>query len=253
MPAQSGYEVYNEHSRVVFLHGYPGKSSDFEQIAKPLDYLCDLYDMPWLDPVVGNLSLDMIVTAIAEEIKDDCVHVVGHDLGAVVGYYLGHKYPQFVKSLTMIATPPLDVYQDNLLVLKAGGYFDYMRTLANHDPQLPLPNLEQFALWEQTDPKIKTYLSNNRRLTNPFAILSLYNSMWQGIPAVSREKMAFPMLLIHGEDDPYFPKKLLIPIIDDENVNCGYHSIAKAGHWVHLTHPNECCVALQDFFKDTYD
>ena len=253
MPLQSGSEVFKEQARVIFLHGYPAQSSDFTQIAEPMDYLCDLYDMPWLDPVVCELSLDMVIAAIAEEIKNDCVHVVGHDLGGVVGYYLANKYPQYVKSLTMIAVPRIDVYLNNLSMLKEGGYLDYRKTLENHDPQLPLPNLEQFAPLEEVDPKIKTYLTDNRRLTNPFAVVSMYNSIRQNLQPILTEKMTIPMLLIHGEDDPYFPEELFTPVIDDENIYCRYHPVAKAGHWVHLTHPGACRIALQDFYKGIDD
>ncbi|GAA1074458.1 MAG: alpha/beta hydrolase [Nocardiopsis sp. BM-2018] len=57
-----------------------------------------------------------LLAADALEVLDalgaDSAHVVGHDWGAAVAWYLAARHPDRVRSLTAVAIPHLDAYQD---------------------------------------------------------------------------------------------------------------------------------------------
>lgn len=235
--------------RAIFLHGYPGHPTEFVSLATQLDTSCELLEMPWLDGSASKLALMDIVTALGRDFLEAPTHIVGHDLGAVIGWFLAHLAPQNVQSLTMIGTPRLDVYQENLKQLGARGYLDYQQVLANHNTDSPLPDQMELAGAETEDVHLAKRLSDNRSLTNPLAISSLYRSL-AVCPIPPRDDVrGVPLLNIMGGKDPYFPSEILEDSSYPYPLGVNTVILENAGHWPHHTHTTSCKSAINRFWK----
>jgi len=235
--------------RAIFLHGYPGHPTEFVSLATQLDTSCELLEMPWLDASASKLALMDIVKALGRDFLETPTHIVGHDLGAVVGWFLAHLEPRHVQSLTMIGTPRLDVYQANLKQLGARGYLDYQQVLANHNTDSPLPDQMELAGAETEDVHLAKRLLDNRSLTNPLAISSLYRSL-AVCPIPPRDDVrGVPLLNIMGGNDPYFPSVILKDSNYVHPLRGNTVILEDAGHWPHYTHTNSCKAALNRFWR----
>ena len=235
--------------RAVFLHGYPGHPAEFVPLASQLDTSCELLEMPWLDGSATKLALIDIVTALGRDFLQTPTHIVGHDLGAVIGWFLAHLAPQNVQSLIMIGTPRLDVYHENLKQLRARGYLDYRQELADHKTDSTLPDQMKLAGAETEDAHLAKRLSENRSLTNPLAISSLYQNL-ADCPIPPRGSVrSVPLLNIMGGDDPYFPPEILEGSSSVHPLRGNTVILENAGHWPHYTHTTSCKSALNRFWK----
>ena len=198
-----------------------------------------------MDQTVRGLTVPGILEALVRDLGGDPVHLVGHDLGAVIGWHFMQQYPQTLLTLTMVGTPRLDQYVANLPKLEALGLLNYRRVLERHDPRAKLPDgailterEEQMGLAER--------LARHRAAANPDAVTSLYRDMnARAVPA--REQGAgIPVLQLLGREDPYFPHHLFADTGAPNVDNVETRFLGAAGHWPMLTHTKACAEVIQN-------
>jgi pimeloyl-ACP methyl ester carboxylesterase len=243
----------SQRARVVFLHGYPGRGADFTEIGKEIDADCEAFDMPWLDPDLGALSVAAIVAALVSALPPYPVHLVGHDLGAVIAWQLAHTHPTRVRSLSLISVPRLDRYVKALPRLHDEGYLRYREVLMVHDPRSALPNLETLTLDEASNEGLMLALAERRAQTNPSALLSLYRDLSFLSPKGRADIGVPPMLLLHGDQDPYFPKSLLAEAKSSKGDDVTVCTFKGGGHWLHLLDASATAQALKTFIEAQND
>jgi pimeloyl-ACP methyl ester carboxylesterase/2-polyprenyl-6-methoxyphenol hydroxylase-like FAD-dependent oxidoreductase len=112
---------------VVLLHGWPHNYLSWTDVAPRL-HQAGLRTIapnqrgysPGARPErVEDYALPLLagdVLGILDELGVPAAHVVGHDWGAVVAWYLAAKHPNRIRTLTAVAFPHLDAYQHALRV-----------------------------------------------------------------------------------------------------------------------------------------
>ena len=106
---------------VVLLHGFPQSSLSWEQVIERLDgsgLRLVAPDQRGYSPrarpaEVGAYSIDRLagdVLAVADALLGPRFHLVGHDWGASVGWYVAAHHPDRVASLTALSVPHLAAF-----------------------------------------------------------------------------------------------------------------------------------------------
>jgi pimeloyl-ACP methyl ester carboxylesterase len=107
---------------VLLLHGWPHNYQSWTDVA-PLLHRAGLrtiapnqrgYSPRARPDGVENYRLPLLakdVLGIMDALDVSSAHVVGHDWGAIVAWYLAAKHPDRVRTLTAVAFPHLDAYQ----------------------------------------------------------------------------------------------------------------------------------------------
>ena len=235
--------------RIFCLHGYPGQPSDLLPIAKGLNGEIEVLEMPWLDQGTDPISIEAIVSALAEDLCGAPAHIIGHDLGAAIGWIVAHAYPDRVRSLTIIGTPRLDSYVAHWDIMEAKGYTGYRNTLETHDPTSPLPNQENLTQTE-TENGIGQLLAERRLLSNPAKVAAIYRELAHlNVPA--RTALTDPPLLVLlGDEDPYIMKEILQKTSVDRTNRSRQVIVKGAGHWLLHTHVSDCLAAITPFLQE---
>jgi pimeloyl-ACP methyl ester carboxylesterase len=206
---------------IVFLHGNPGSSLDFLGLLRAappgtrvvaLDILgfgaaSKPYDFPY-DFQAGRPLIDRIL----RELGITRMHLVGHDVGSVVGVDWAARHPDRLASAVLIAGGILIGYQDHHFARAwktplAGEEFmrgtdreGFVTVLQAHNPR-PLPR-------EFVDRNYDSFDRGTR-----CAILKLYRAM-PDLTALGREHAKAlrphdrPALVIWGDRDPFLPQYL---------------------------------------------
>lgn len=100
---------------VVLLHGFPQYWWEWREVAPKIAaqgyrVVCpDLRSWGWSqadDPRMHRETLVEDLVAILDALGLQRVHLVGHDLGAVVASQFAYRYPQRVRSLVLLSVPP---------------------------------------------------------------------------------------------------------------------------------------------------
>ncbi|MEU1297181.1 alpha/beta hydrolase [Streptomyces sp. NPDC005840] len=116
-----------EGATVLLLHGFPHSRESWTDVA-PLLHRAGLRTVapdqrgysPGARPeeveayALPELGADAL--GLLDALGVRAAHVVGHDWGAVVGWYLAARFPQRVRSLTAVGFPHLDAYRCALRV-----------------------------------------------------------------------------------------------------------------------------------------
>lgn len=230
-------------TRAVFLHGYPGFAQEFMAVAGSLSCDCVLIEMPWLDCGIVSLTVEDVVDSLAKHLGPEPVHIIGHDLGAAIGWHYVNTHFETTLSFTMIGMPRLDDYARSASLLHKNGFLNYRLELERHNPETQLPLAPKLTPAEAGVEKALGWLAKSHGATNPPAIVSLYRDFARrSVP--SRPKIAPPLAIIHGADDPYFPRSLWSNASSGDNDNITVSRIENAGHWPHITHTTRCADAI---------
>ena len=240
-------------ARVIFFHGYPGHSSDFIDIAEAIDGECDIFEMPWVGLDSPYMSMTQIVAALDIDLGDDDVHLVGHDLGAVIAWRLAQGTRRKVLSLTLMSIPRLDAYVEQFHCLDDGGYLEYQRQLIDHFVGAPLPALELLVDAEKNEPTASQRLAFNRLMSSPTQIVGLYRDLHSSSNPIKGTQTMPPLHMLFGNEDPYFPQSLLLDARSTSDEPVTVTTINSGGHWPHYTHGAECMDAIISFIEANHE
>ena len=126
---------------VILLHGFPSTSAQWVEQIRALGeagYRVVAPDQRGYSPearptapgsyVLPNLSADVL--AMADALGHDQFHLVGHDWGAAVSWFVGIVFPERLYSLTAISVPHLDAFaltrnDPSSCQFQASSYMDF--------------------------------------------------------------------------------------------------------------------------------
>jgi pimeloyl-ACP methyl ester carboxylesterase len=111
---------------VLALHGFPATADDWTPLRDELrDFEWMMPDMPWLAgaTVTDKLTFAdclMQIQKMIGEHGDLPVHMIGHDIGGVLAWWIAALLPHMVRSLTVISAPHPKAYLGalNKIVMK---------------------------------------------------------------------------------------------------------------------------------------
>lgn len=249
---------------VLFLHGFPGMASDWANLQNNLKVQSIAPDMPWIESaqVVSPPGVIDIAGRIARFISQRYSTpplVVGHDLGAVIGWWLARLAPDLLCAFMAIACPAPGAYARSLDKLESGGRRAYLNALLSAAADEPL-DVEAHLRSAPSKIEIRRHLQDALGRTRPDFIRELYGrsltktSVQQ---AAAFPKLNCPVHLVYGDQDPYFPESLMSLSARVAGEQVAIHRVPGAGHFLHLTHDDAVQEAIMDsiqrvgVFRDT--
>ena len=247
----------NSGDLVVLLHGFPESSIMWEPLMEKLtqkNYRVIApnqrgYSVNARPDGIENYTMKLLASDVVAFAKyfgfDKQFHLVGHDIGAVVGWSTVTLYPDLIKSWTALSVPDWPAYLwalDNDPVQKQKGQYV-------HDfqtPGLPEKLLVQndYAvlkkLWKGFDQKtINAYL---KLFSSPKAITSVvnwYRALLQ-LPQIDYTPVTVPTKFIWGNEDLAIGRAGVEK--NKDFVNAPYNFVEMdAGHWFMEFNRDEIC------------
>ncbi|MDH3744127.1 MAG: alpha/beta fold hydrolase [Acidobacteriota bacterium] len=197
-PVRVGYRSWGERSTetpVVALHGSPGSSRDFDTLGPHLgvDRLVLAPDLPGFgssEKTVPDYSIAAHAEATAamlDRLGIEEVHVLGFSMGGGVALELAARYPERVRSLTLLSS--IGVQELELL----GNYF------LNHG----VHGLQLAGLWALHEAVPHFGALDGFPLDVPYA-RNFYDTDQRPLRGIL-ERLEMPVSIIHGEHDFLVP------------------------------------------------
>ncbi len=255
---------------LILLHGFPEFWYGWRQQIGPLaaaGYRVQVpdqrgYNLSGKPRRVASYNLDRLardVLGLLDEAGTTKARVVGHDWGAVVGWWLGVRYPDRLERLALLNVPHPLVMEQTLwhssTQRKKSNYMFFFQL-----PWLPerLFSRKDFAYAE------KSLLGSSRPGTFSDEDLARYKAAWSQPRAVrsmihwyraalrarpprpKNPRVTVPTLLIWGTQDRFLGQEMAQPSIDlcDQG---RLELIPEASHWVQLEEPERVNQLLLDF------
>ncbi|MFE7133719.1 alpha/beta fold hydrolase [Streptomyces sp. NPDC057638] len=182
---------------VLLLHGFPHNKESWTETA-PLLHAAGLRTIapdqrgysPGARPrevsayALRHLAADAL--GILDSLDVSTAHVVGHDWGALVGWYLAARHPGRVRTLTALAIPHADAYQHAYRVdeeqRQSSKYVDFLVSPGAADHFLADGAAELYGWFNQlgpgvlTDAQIARYVATHVRPGTLDAALNWYRA-----------------------------------------------------------------------------
>lgn len=263
------FDVYDEGPAdgevVLLLHGFPERSSSWRLVAPQLHeagYRTVAMDQrgysrgarpKWRrDYRVTELVADVVALVDAAVGPDRRVHVVGHDLGAIVSWVLAQRHPDRVATLTAVSVPhPMSFLT---AMVRSAQVLKSWYVLAFQVPKVPELVVGRFG--RASDSKLKESgmtredLDRVRReIVDDGALpgaLGWYRALPFNDPREMQAKVSVPTTLVWSDGD------IAVSRWSAENnhrwVEGPYRFVALEGvsHWIPTQAPDELAEAILD-------
>jgi pimeloyl-ACP methyl ester carboxylesterase len=237
--ARRGYRVIAPDQRGYGRSSKPGRVRDYR-----IERLCE------------------DVTALIKQLELGPVHLVGHDWGGAVAYWLTMTRPELVRSLTVVNAPYPLVFAKALLLrpsqLLRSWYMFFFQ----------IPGLAD-RLFELRDAAVLGWLlGNGARLDSaelaryreqwrsPGAVRAplnwyraLFRNLWRADLSLLLRKIQVPTLILWGKRDPAFAKGTAERSAR-HSVNARVHTF-DTGHWPFREEPQRFTQILVDWFEES--
>ncbi|MET7638052.1 alpha/beta hydrolase [Streptomyces sp. NPDC005438] len=177
--------------------------------------------------------------AFADSQGADTFHLVGHDWGGIIGWYLAGEYPERLRSLSVLSTAhPLAVSQAMAEDPEQRRRFAYIRFFREPEQAAEKALLaeEGKALSEVYEGRVPPELAERyvRRLSEPGALtasLNWYRAM-EGGPNLQARRTTVPTLYVWGSEDVAFSREMAEATGDHVDAPYRFHPLEGASHWL---------------------
>lgn len=190
-------------------------------------------------------DLQTVITALGL----DEVHLVGHDLGAVIGWHVAMEHPELVRSYTALSVGHPRAYATDGVKQKLMGWYAAVfqlrgvgealmsgrdwalgrRLLGNH------PEVEHWARRFKVPGRLTAAINFYRANIGPLMLRRDY-------PPVT-----VPVMGIWSDGDRYLTETQMTRSAGMVQGSWRYQRVAGASHWLQLDRPNEVNALLLDF------
>ena len=182
-----------ENELIIFLHGFPETSHMWHRLMERLSsigYYCMAPNMRGYSPDacprgVSGYRLAQLggdVIGLADAAGKDCFHLVGHDWGALVGWYLAFRYGDRIRSWSALSVPHNKAMVKAILQdpaqRKKSRYVRWFQIPVLPELMIRKNDFEKFRkLWKHSPPEeVEDYLTVFRRKKSLTAALNYYRA-----------------------------------------------------------------------------
>ena len=232
---------------VILLHGFPETSHMWLPLLQHLGeagYTAIAPDLRGYSPGARpegaehysypDMARDLL--AMADSFGKERFHLVGHDHGAALGWYVAGLYPERLKSWTALSVPHVDAFVEaianNAEQRERSGYMDFFRQVGTAEAGLSANDFESLRnVWSESSPEqVAEYL---RVFRQPGALTGALN-WYRGGLGESRQpvgQVSVPTLLIWGNQDQAIGRP---GVTASPPLMAGPYRLAEldAGHWL---------------------
>lgn len=247
------------HTPVIFLHGgeigqkgYISGShiwgNNLQSLSSDFYLLCP--DLPGFSHTAlnGINDVEHICEHIAAVIKEEGlekIHIVGHDLGALLAFYLSEKYPNLIQSLTLVSSPQLAPTGDGLDSLtlmnqplpfdsRQSQYWVMDRLSYCHVHVKQWVDEVENVMEDPTYVEISNRVSSDEQYIQNLMI-SANHAKSSFFKKCREDGVNVPVHIIWGENDPLIAVEnglWLFNIIADKQKVTNFSLVNRAGHFV---------------------
>ena len=237
----------NDGQTVILLHGFPETSRMWRNLMYLLsdnNYRVIAPDQRGYSPAarpkrVEDYTIDKLaqdVIDIADIFDVESFHLVGHDWGSAVGWYLSSKENQKILSWSALSVPHMDSFIDAMkkdeAQKKKSSYISYFRKKFLPEFYFKIFNYRNLkSIWtHSTDDEIADYMHVFRQKDALKTSLHWYRANFAG-NAIKIGDIHVPTLMIYGVNDMAVGQTA---VNDTEKYIKAPYTIKKieAGHWL---------------------
>ena len=237
----------NDKETIFLLHGFPETSRMWNDLIKVLEnegyriiapnqrgYSEGARPSKVSDYTINKLSQDVI--NIANEFNIDRFHLVGHDWGSAVGWYIVSKYSDRIITWSALSVPHLDAFvysmRNDKTQKKKSEYIKFFNM-----PILPEIYFKIFSyrnlrkIWRKSsESEIISYLETFKQRRALKSALNWYRANFKNDKSVIGD-IFIPTLIIYGINDMAID---VISVDNSEKYLKGGYRIEKlnSGHWL---------------------
>ena len=237
----------NDKETIFLLHGFPETSRMWNGLIKVLEnegyriiapdqrgYSKGARPSKVSDYTIDKLSQDVI--DIANEFNIDRFHLVGHDWGSAVGWYIVSKYSDRIITWSALSVPHLDAFvysmRNDKTQKKKSEYIKFF-----NKPIIPEIYFKIFSyrnlrkIWkESSESEIISYLETFKQRRALKSALNWYRANFKNDKSVIGDIFK-PTLIIYGINDMAID---VISVDNSEKFFKGRYRIEKlnSGHWL---------------------
>jgi pimeloyl-[acyl-carrier protein] methyl ester esterase len=231
-------------SPTVWIHGWSaeiGVWQTFPDIPGRSALLIDLPGhgrSPWeTDWTLSSLARDVLA------LLDAPADFVGWSLGGVLSVACALERPDLVKSIAILAMSNFG--GERSVRLRNSLANDKLRAMADFYRAVWSPQDRQ----KQWFGDMQRELARDRHLPSTEAMIGTYDGFHSGIPSLALEKVACPVVIVHGTEDGVAPMRRALEIAA-RMPRARVEPIEGAGHVPFLTFPEECRAILDRFWSN---
>lgn len=260
-PINFGYQSWGDRtqSTIVMLHGFMGRSQDFNELAAAFDdkYYCLAVDLPGhgTTTVSAPNGFDFQVCAQQLDLFMDSMGIVsgvlyGYSMGARLALHLALSYPdRWTGVILESGSPGLQTEQERELRINCD------ESLSRQIEAEPLDSflekwLAQPLFQSLSESGRRDELLRTRAKNDPHGLAAALRGMSTG-KQPSRwedlEDLRIPTQLITGRKD--FKFSAIGRQMTDMNELISHDSVAEAGHNVHFERPSEFANLVRQFLN----
>jgi pimeloyl-ACP methyl ester carboxylesterase len=243
---------------VLFLHGFPDSSALWRRITPRLVALgfrtiCpDLRGFGDSDAPVGKANYRIARLAedavgILDALGVQQAHLVGHDWGSAVGWYLAGTRPERFRSFTALSVGHPRAYAaGGLRQWRKGWYLFAFLIPGFAEWALPLGNWRAFRS-KTKHPELGAWIANLSRPGRLTAGMNLYRA--NVLHPASHPKLTIPVLGIWSDRDEALTEQQMLESARFVKGRWSYRKIDGASHWIPLDAPDRLSEVLLSFFR----
>lgn len=234
---------------VVLLHGWPLRASCWKEVSAHLHergYRTYAPDQRGYSPGarpkgrrayrVSELVADAL--ALMSAIDAGPVHVIGHDWGATVAWFLAAHHPDRVRTLTTLSVPPSAAFLRSMLTSRQGFISYYMGLFQvpviperafTRNPMRTKKLLMDAGMTEDMVDEFQTDIVDYGALTGS---LNWYRALWMVSPRYAGRKVTVPTTHIWGDADAAVTRRsteLAAPFVTGPY---DLRVLEGVGHWI---------------------
>ena len=232
---------------VILLHGFPETSHMWLPLLQRLGeagYTAIAPDLRGYSPgarpegaehyTYPDMALDIV--AMADSLGKERFHLVGHDHGAALGWYVAGLHAERLKSWTALSVPHVDAFVEaiasNAEQRERSGYMDFFRQVGTAEAGLSANDFAALRnIWSASSPdQAAEYL---RVLSQPGALTGALNWYRGGLGEKRQPvgQISVPTLLIWGNQDQAIGRP---GVTATPPLMAGPYRLAEldAGHWL---------------------
>ena len=211
--------IYVKDKVIFFLHGFPETSRMWE---RSIDFFVSKgfyviapdqrgYSFGARPSFIKDYSIDKLandIIEISEKLNINNFHLIGHDWGAAVGWYVTAKQPKKIKSFTSLSVPHLNAFSNSLKYNSDQKYKSYYMILfqIRYLPEfvLKLFNFKILrAIWGKHEiSEVQSYINTFKEKNALKSAINWYRASYF-IKISKLEDILVPTLLIYGKRDKY--------------------------------------------------
>ena len=241
------HKIYGaENTKPIYiLHGIFGMLDNWHNIA---NHLSNQFRVITFDARNHGKSFhnnDSSYVAMANDLKHlmECMHdqeaiIIGHSMGGKTALLFADMYPEMVKTLIAVDIAPKQYHPGHLEYFRAFRELDFSQIHSRREaetaflPFAPDMGVRQFLLKNLEADSIGGY----KLKINLPAIENYYDEIIGAIDFKNAFTKSTHFIL--GEKSGYL-KESDKPFIEQHFPTADYHTVSKAGHWVHADNPAE--------------